>query len=248
MYRKTWFEESGPARQIQFSIHKDQATIMLGYLRCAAAQARLSPGVHFGPHQGDAGSRYHRPGPCATGHRGDGSLLRLRHLPDRIGDARHEDRPRYAPPLCSGALGICAGGALDRDPEGGPRRYLPGLQVPRYGSDLDPEAAALSLDNAARPEWTARLRIQQADIADFTLPDFPAAVICNPPYGERLLEIKQAEELYRTMGRVFQPREGMSYYIISPHEEFEKLFGRPADKRPQALSGMIKCQLFMYFK
>ena len=33
-------------------------------------------------------------------------------------------------------------------------------------------------------------------------------MICNPPYGERLLEIRQAEELYRTMGRVFQPREG----------------------------------------
>ena len=29
MYRKSWFEESGPARQIQFSILKDQATIML---------------------------------------------------------------------------------------------------------------------------------------------------------------------------------------------------------------------------
>ena len=56
------------------------------------------------------------------------------------------------------------------------------------------------------------------------------------------------EELYRTMGRVFKPREGMSYYIISPHEEFEKLFGRPADKRRKLYNGMIKCQLFMYFK
>ena len=73
-------------------------------------------------------------------------------------------------------------------------------------------------------------------------------MICNPPYGERLLEIKQAEELYRTMGRVFKPREGMSYYIISPHEEFEKLFGRPADKRRKLYNGMITCQLFMYFK
>lgn len=117
-----------------------------------------------------------------------------------------------------------------------------------YGSDLDAEAAALSLENAKKAGVDSRLRIRQADIADFTLPDFPAAVICNPPYGERLLEIKQAEELYRTMGRVFKPREGMSYYIISPHEEFEKLFGRPADKRRKLYNGMIKCQLFMYFK
>lgn len=40
----------------------------------------------------------------------------------------------------------------------------------------------------------------------------------------------------------------MSYYIISPQEEFEKLFGRPADKRRKLYNGMIKCQLFMYFK
>ena len=40
----------------------------------------------------------------------------------------------------------------------------------------------------------------------------------------------------------------MSYYIISPHEEFESLFGRKADKRRKLYNGMIKCQLFMYFK
>lgn len=52
-----------------------------------------------------------------------------------------------------------------------------------YGSDLDAEAAALSLENAKKAGVDSRLRIRQADIADFTLPDFPAAVICNPPYG-----------------------------------------------------------------
>ena len=41
---------------------------------------------------------------------------------------------------------------------------------------------------------------------------------------------------------------GNTYYIISPHEEFEKFFGRPADKRRKLYNGMIKCQLFMYFK
>ena len=59
MYRKSWFEESGPARQIQFSILKDQATIMPGHFRRAAAQARVPAGIHTGAHQGDTGSRHH---------------------------------------------------------------------------------------------------------------------------------------------------------------------------------------------
>ena len=58
---------------------------------------------------------------------------------------------------------------------------------------------------------------------------------------------KTAEELYREMGRVFQPSEGRSYYIISPHEHFEKLFGRAASRRRKLYNGMIKCQLYMFY-
>ena len=73
-------------------------------------------------------------------------------------------------------------------------------------------------------------------------------MLCNPPYGERLLDVKAAEELYKTMGKVFVPKTGWSYAIISPHEQFETLFGRPADKRRKLYNGMLKCQLFMYYK
>ena len=33
-----------------------------------------------------------------------------------------------------------------------------------------------------------------------------------------------------------------------PDEEFEKCFGRKADKRRKLYNGMIKCQLYMYYK
>ena len=72
--------------------------------------------------------------------------------------------------------------------------------------------------------------------------------MCNPPYGERMLEIKQAEELYKIMGQVYLGTREAPCYIISPHEDFEKFFGRKADKRRKLYNGMIKCQLFMYFK
>ena len=73
-------------------------------------------------------------------------------------------------------------------------------------------------------------------------------MLCNPPYGERLLDVQTAEELYRVMGKVFVPKPGWSYAIISPHEHFEELFGRPADKRRKLYNGMLKCQLYMYYK
>ncbi|MCM1525540.1 MAG: class I SAM-dependent RNA methyltransferase, partial [Ruminococcus sp.] len=36
--------------------------------------------------------------------------------------------------------------------------------------------------------------------------------------------------------------------VISPHEEFEKFFGKAADKRRKLYNGMIKCLLFSYYK
>ena len=73
-------------------------------------------------------------------------------------------------------------------------------------------------------------------------------VVCNPPYGERLLDIKQAEKLYREMGEHFRTLDNWQIYILTSHEGFERLYGRRADKVRKLYNGMIKCQLFMYFK
>ena len=73
-------------------------------------------------------------------------------------------------------------------------------------------------------------------------------MITNPPYGERLLDVEQAQTLYKIMGERFVKRNGMSYTIITPDEDFEKIFGRRADKRRKLYNGMIKCQVYIYFK
>ena len=92
------------------------------------------------------------------------------------------------------------------------------------------------------------MKAYQRDIKDFVLPEGRTLTITNPPYGERLLDIQAAEQIYKTMGQVFEKAEGKKYYVISPHDDFEKLFGRPADRRRKLYNGMLKCQLFMYFK
>ncbi len=116
-----------------------------------------------------------------------------------------------------------------------------------YGYDIDPESVALTIENCRKAGIQKRVKIKQADIRDYI--NEPGVItFCNPPYGERMLELKEAEKLYTIMGEKFTANQESPCFIISPHEDFEKFFGKKADKRRKLYNGMIKCQLYMYFK
>ncbi len=73
-------------------------------------------------------------------------------------------------------------------------------------------------------------------------------IVTNPPYGERLLDRQQAERIYRDFGAALAGKENWSLYLLSSDPEFERCFGRSADKKRKLYNGMIKCDLYMYYK
>jgi len=117
-----------------------------------------------------------------------------------------------------------------------------------FGFDNDPAAVKLTMENAKKAGVDKYITVKLQDISDFKMQDGRAIVITNPPYGERLLDIHGAEQLYKTMGEVFAPDKDKRFFIISPHDEFESFYGKKSDKRRKLYNGMIKCQLFMYLK
>ncbi len=117
-----------------------------------------------------------------------------------------------------------------------------------YGFDIDEEALSIARHNAALARVADRIVFEKRDIRDYSDDFERVSVITNPPYGERMLDIKAARELYRVMGERFVSKPYHSYTIISPDEGFERAFGRPADKRRKLYNGALKCQVFMYYK
>ena len=81
-----------------------------------------------------------------------------------------------------------------------------------FGFDIDREAVMLSVENAKKAGVKSKIRIDAADIADFK-PTPGSIVICNPPYGERMLDIREAEQLYTIMGKVMNPSAENPCYI-----------------------------------
>jgi putative N6-adenine-specific DNA methylase len=128
-----------------------------------------------------------------------------------------------------------------------------------FGADLSPRAVEVSTANARRAGVEALVRFRQADLTAMT-PDslkswtaYPRQLlVMNPPYGERLLDLQQAEALYASIGRSFldrgMARPGIRLSVITPDEQFEKIVGGGADKRRKLYNGMIKCTLYHYYK
>ena len=131
-----------------------------------------------------------------------------------------------------------AGEAMDREFDG---------VYDIWGGDADPKAVRIAQENAVKAGVEDLVRFQRADAAGLRCTGEYGQIVTNPPYGERLLEKEEAESLYRMFGRVYRdipPR--WRVLVITSHPEFERFFGRKADKKRKLYNGMIKCDLYQF--
>lgn len=117
-----------------------------------------------------------------------------------------------------------------------------------YASDVDPEVLAVAKENAERAGVDDRIRFFVKNALDIRKENRRGTIVCNPPYGERLMTPEQVRALYRDMGKTFSALEPWQIYILTSSEEFERLYGRRADKVRKLYNGMIPCRLYQYFK
>lgn len=247
-YGLSWFPETGPLHRVRFRILKDRVSIMIdtsgeglhkrGYRKksteapiketLAAALAKLS--------------RVRPDGNFIDPFCGSGTLIieaALLAMNKAPGLGRSFNAETWAD---------SDQGVWRKERERAASLAKPEAAFRAAGYDLDPAAVELTLHNAEMAGVISHVRAAQRDIRKFQEDGPYGCVVCNPPYGERLLDAGSARELYKIMGNVFERRHGWSYGVITPEGEFEKLFGRWADKRRKLYNGMIQCQFYQFFK
>ncbi len=116
-----------------------------------------------------------------------------------------------------------------------------------YGSDIDPDAIELAKENAEKAGVDDCIEFSVKPLKDATLMGDYGCMITNPPYGERLGELKTVEELYRTLGRLMATNPTWSSYVITSMEYFEKLFGKRADAKRKLFNGRIKTDYYQFY-
>ena len=247
-YRVQWFEETGAKVQIRFLILKDRVSMAIDtsgeglHKRGYRANAAAAPIKETLAAAMVSLSRVRRDARLIDPFCGSGTIL--------IEGAMHAMNlaPGLGRRFAAEAFSRIGPGVWKGERERA--RELGRRDVPfeAFGYDTDPSAVALTLDNARKAGVGDRVKAEVRDLSAFRADGDSGCVICNPPYGERLLDVEQARALYRTMGRVFERRHFWSYGVISPDETFESCFGRRADRRRKLYNGMIRCQYYLYYK
>ncbi len=247
-YQISWFEETGPLHKVRFWIMKDQVHIMIdtsgaglhkrGYRKnsieapiketMAASMARLArvraDGTIIDPFCGSGTLSIEAlmlAMNIAPGAKRKFTAETWLNIPKKIWK---EERER-------------AESLVKKDAE-----------VRAFAYDIDPAAVQLTEENAKKAGVFSHLQVAKRDIREFKHETEYGCLLANPPYGERLLDKETAAYFYRVMGQKFTSQRGWSYSIITPEEDFEKIYGRRADKRRKLYNGMIPCQLYMYYK
>ncbi len=111
-----------------------------------------------------------------------------------------------------------------------------------YAGDVDTKSLRAADANAKAAG--VDLRTYHADISGFSRKN--CTVLTNPPYASRLGQQQQVHELYRQMGEAL--RDTQYKYIITADNDFERYFGKRADKTRKLYNGNIRCAFYQYFK
>ncbi|MEZ6052103.1 MAG: class I SAM-dependent RNA methyltransferase [Planctomycetaceae bacterium] len=245
-HRVEWFEETGPTYPIEISMLRDRATLTIdtsgaglhkrGY-RKLVGQAPLKETLAAALIQL---SYWNETRPLIDPCCGSGTipieaaLIGRNMAPGLNRSFISEDWPQLEPRLWDEVRAEARD--LVRD----------SLDFRLIGTDIDPNELKLARQHASAAGVENDIHFQTRPMSEFSTPNKYGCLITNPPYGERLGQQEAVETLYREMGRQLSPHDTWSVYVLTSHPNFERLYGRKADRRRKLYNARIACTYYQF--
>lgn len=246
-YKTSWFKEDGPLYRIEISVLRDIATLTID----------------------TSGAGLHKRGYRQSG---SGAPLRETLAAALILIARWQPGITLIDPMCgSGTIPIEAA-LIGHNIAPGMNRNFAAEEWPTVpktlwhearrethdlldssqtldlsGTDINPAAIKNARVNAAEAGVEDLIHFQIRPLSELSSKKKYGKVICNPPYGERLGDLLEVENLYQEMGRIYKALDTWSWYTLTAYDNFERLFSKRASKRRKLYNGNIKVQYYQYF-
>lgn len=116
------------------------------------------------------------------------------------------------------------------------------------GFDIDPDAIRLAMRHAKQANVLDKIHLQVQDVSLLSSRYAKGTIVTNPPYGERLLDINDANKLYSILGNVYKKLDNWSIFVITSAPQFEKFFKKRCDKNRKLFNANKECHYFSYFR
>ncbi len=124
---------------------------------------------------------------------------------------------------------------------------LPVSELPIYGSDLYGDALKAAHRNLEEAGIRAAVDLKQANVLEISAPADHGVLVTNLPYGERMGELSELEELYPKLGDVLKKKfGGWNAYLFTSDLRMPKFIRLSVSRRTPLFNGAIECRLFEY--
>lgn len=245
-HQRIWFEETGAEYPIEVSLLNDRATLTID----------------------TSGEGLHK-----RGYRQETTEAPLKEtLAAALVQLSYWNRDRIlVDPCCgSGTIPIEAALIARNMPPGGDRSFAAELwpQVPMkvwtearkeardlrqkpleqaiLASDMDPQVIRLARKHASDAGVGMDIHFERKLLSEFSEYREYGCMIVNPPYGERMGDRDSVDQMCVDMGEIMRLHPTWSFYFLTAHPVFERLAGRPADRRRKLYNGRIECTYYQY--
>lgn len=122
------------------------------------------------------------------------------------------------------------------------------IKLDFFASDIDPKAVKLAKRHAERAGVLDKIRFSVSDVKNFKCDLVGGTIVTNPPYGERVYDREEAEECYKSLGKVYKGLDNWSLFVITSAKNFEKKFGKKADRERKLYNSNKECKYYYYYK
>ncbi len=246
-YHLPWFEETGVKYQVEFFILKDVATLMIDtsglplHKRGYRTEANDAPIRETLAAAIAAISRPREDVLFWDPMCGSGTIaIEAAMLQNNIAPGRNRSFAAEAFPAIPQGVWLSAREEANDN--------ILKTKFEAYATDIDPTSIKIAENNIRRAGVSAWVKPFIADARKVSATGRRGTIVTNPPYGERMQSLSETEKLYRELGDHFRLLAPWQIYIITSHQQFERLYGKRADKVRKLYNGMIPCYFYQFYR
>lgn len=121
-------------------------------------------------------------------------------------------------------------------------------KIKLIGYDIDPQIIKLARRNASKAGVERDIKFEQKDVRDLWIDQQYGVMISNPPYGMRMADFREINQIYIALNKMFRKKKGWSIYVLTADEKFPDYFKRARPDRVRKLyNGTLKVDYYQYY-